>query len=52
MVRAGPGEGATADGVRRLASWAASEIEGVNGGADLAESLGLLLRIGYAAGRC
>ncbi len=34
MVRAGPRRRATADGVRRLASWAASEIEGVNGGAD------------------
>ncbi len=41
----GPRRRATADGVRRLASWAASEIEGVNGGADLAEGLGLLLRI-------
>ncbi len=45
MMRAGPGKGAAADGVRRLASWAASEVKGVNGGADLAEGLGPLLWI-------
>ncbi len=45
MVRAGPGEGQQRTAFGGWRHGRPPEIEGVNGGADLAEGLGLLLRI-------